>query len=784
MSKTKVLLFIGLLLLYLPQVAQNLPEEVRITPDGRMIITGDTRPQGFYDDTIIRRIDLVFSQANYWQLLTQNYATRTNIMAKMLVDSVEYDSVGVHFKGNTSYNMAQGQKKSFGIDIDFYRPWQEVMGYETLNLNNAFEDASFLREFLYSHLIRKHTTGLRSSFARLYLNGQDWGLYPNIQQLNQDYLKEWFVTNNGTLWRADKPAGTGGGGPGPGGGWGDGTAAFNNLGTDTTTYKQYYTLKKAHKAYPWDDLVLDCRALNTIPATNMGDSIQHYFDLDRTLWFLACEILFTDDDSYVYKGKMDYYHYWEPETGRMIPLEFDGNSAISLQAATQWSPFYNVSKVNYPLLNKLLNVPEIRQRYLAHVRTIAKTSLDPNIVNPQIDMWKGFIDAQVQSDPKKLYSYSAFGTEVTELKNFFTTRYNYIMGNTEVAEIAPIITNPEYAVNGQAWTYPATNEPVNVTCEVSSSNGILSTDLYYSTDFTGSFEKIQMFDDGTHNDGAAGDGVFGATIPGMPSATNVRFYIAATANNTAKSVSYMPEGAEHDVYFYHVNPALSPNQSVAINEIMASNSSSVQDNMGEYDDWIELYNKSGVSIDLTGYTLSDNNYNITKWELPVGTILPPNDYLIIWADEDSSQGVFHANFKLSAGEGEYLLLLDPSGLIVDSMSFGAIPSDMGYARVPNGIGSFVIQQHTFDANNQATDIDLAMNPVSLKFYPNPARNQVTIAQDKAWEGAIDIQVFNTLGQPVISMTLQENQTIDLTNWSAGVYYFRYGNKSEKLIVVK
>ena len=64
---------------------------------------------------------------------------------------------------------------------------------------------------------------------------------------------------------------------------------------------------------------------------------------------------------------MDYYLYWEVETGRMVPLEFDGNSVMD-QAKVTWTPFHNETNANYPLLNRLLAVPSIRQRYLAHYR--------------------------------------------------------------------------------------------------------------------------------------------------------------------------------------------------------------------------------------------------------------------------------------------------------------------------------------------------------------------------------------------------------------------------------
>ena len=86
------------------------------------------------------------------------------------------------------------------------------------------------------------------------------------------------------------------------------------------------------------------------------------------------------------------------------------------------------------------------------------------------------------------------------------------------------------------------------------------------------------------------------------------------------------------------------------------------DEVGEKEDWIELYNKSASTVNLSGYYITDNVSNIKKWQLPEGTLLPANKYLILWCDEDQEQGSFHTNFKLSAS-GETILLSDAAGAL-------------------------------------------------------------------------------------------------------------------------
>ena len=566
--------------------------------------------------------------------------------------------------------------------------------------------------------------------------------------------------------------------PGGGGGWGDGTTALNYLGADTALYQPYYTLKSTEKANPWDDLVTVCNLLNNTSTANLPSVLPAYLDIDRTLWFLASEVAFSDDDGYIYKGKMDYYVYYEPETGRMVPQEYDGNSVMD-PAHVSWSAFYNETKVNYPLMNKLLAVPAWRQRYLAHLRTIIAEELDPTETSAVLDHYKAQIDALVQSDPKKIYTYSQFTSEMTILKNFITNRRTNLLANTEVAQVAPVISSVIFQnPAGNAWEAPEAGEAEDVIAQVTSSSGIDHVTLYYATGLVGNFTAISMLDDGLHNDLSAGDGIYGAALPAQAAGNWVRFYVEAAAGNSAKSVSYAPVGAEHDVYVYLVKP-VTTESGVVINEIMASNTTTVADDAGEFNDWVELYNKSSQAVDLSGYFVTDNPANLDKWEIPQGTILQPDSYLVLWADEDSSQGTYHMNFKLSAS-GEQVWLLTPAGYVADSLSFDAQTTDMGYARVPNGTGSFAIQAPTFAANNGTNGVE-GETTARFSLYPNPAREQVQVMIPAGY-GATTLEVVNVAGQTVWqqNVTIGEN-TLDLSLWSTGVYFVRCGNQVSKLV---
>jgi len=524
----------------------DLPSRIAYSADGRRLVAGAGARSAFYDIYAIRRIDLTFSQSIWWSQMTANYSSETEISAALSYNGVALAAnVGVRFKGDTSYNQNRTEKKSFNISIDYENADQSLEGYKNLNLNCAYADDAFLREIVYEAVNQSYIPALANSYVDLYINGVYWGVYINSQQEDDAFIKEWFLTNNGTRWRAKSESSGNGGG-----GFGSGKSGLNDLGTSSSSYEPYYTLKDANKDDPWSDLVTVCTTLGAT-STSANTAIEKVLDVDRALWFLACENVFDDEDSYIYKGGVDYYIYWDVETGRITPLEYDGNETMRANY-TAWSPYYNAPNATYPLLAKLLAVPRFRQRYLAHMRTILAERFNPTFMNALIDEYAGMIDSYIQADPKKMMTYSAWQTAVTAMKAAVKSRHAYLSSSSEVAVTGLTITDARWSTAGTDWAVPSSAQEVIVTVKVAGDLGVGAVYLHGSTGVVGSFSALQMCDDGAHGDGASGDGVYGAAIPAQSSGTRVRFYIEAVAANSAATRTYEPAGAEHDVYVYTV----------------------------------------------------------------------------------------------------------------------------------------------------------------------------------------------------------------------------------------
>jgi len=130
-------------------------------------------------------------------------------------------------------------------------------------------------------------------------------------------------------------------------------------------------------------------------------------------------------------------------------------------------------------------------------------------------------------------------------------------------------------------------------------------------------------------------------------------------------------------------PSHSEAQSVIINEVMASNSFTLADEDGDYEDWIELHNIGTETVYLQGWFISDDYENPTRWVFPDVSIAP-GEFLLIWASNKNRadpSGELHTNFAISS-DGEEILLSNPEEEQVDHLPPTSIPTDVSIGRIP------------------------------------------------------------------------------------------------------
>lgn len=647
------------------------------------------RTTGLFDPAVLRTIHLTFASASWQTQLASGRTAGTNVPGLLVMDNgVTVTNVGARYKGNTSYTMA-GAKKSVNLDINDAEPDARVMGYRAINLNNAFGDETIMREPVYFNVMGQYAPSPHGTLAKLYINGAYWGVYSMVDQLNNDLLDEWFPGHEGDRWRAPNiGGGTGGGGPGgPGGGGGfaSGASAFSWLGATVSSYTSNYELKSDNSTNAWERLVHAIDVLNNTPAAGLRDAVEDVFAVDRWLWFLAVENIFADDDSYWNKGA-DYAFYYEPESGRIHPVEHDGNEAFTA-GDVSLSPVTGATGTNRPLLYRLLPIQELRQRYLAHMRTVLAESFHPAVLTPVINHFHQLSVADIITDTKKGYTMASYTNDLNSLRAWVTNRYKFLTNHAELRPMAPTI------VEVSQPAAPSAGAPANITARVEpfAAEGVDSVWLWFRVGAAGKFTRAEMLDDGAHGDGDAGDGIYGADTAGFLAGKKVRYYVEARSGNATKTARFAPARAEQEPYTYRVTTSAGTASPVVINEFMADNDATLADPQGDFDDWIELHNLTDEPVDLTGHFLSDNPDSPRKWPFPEGTVVPGGGYLLIWADENGSDTPgLHASFKLSAS-GEQILLVGPDAdlnPLLDSVTFGTQSTDQATGRPVANPSSF------------------------------------------------------------------------------------------------
>lgn len=180
--------------------------------------------------------------------------------------------------------------------------------------------------------------------------------------------------------------------------------------------------------------------------------------------------------------------------------------------------------------------------------------------------------------------------------------------------------------------------------------------------------------------------------------------------------------------------------SVSFNELMVNNWSTLADEAGEYDPWMELYNFGCHTINLENLYLSDTASTSTRWKFP-SVDVPPGGFVIVWADGEERQGELHTNFKLSPNGGS-ILLFDRhanSNIPLDALRFGKQTEDIALARHPNGSGPW-------DTARTPTPGEINIRP---QLYINEimTRNRGTIPDES---GQYDdwIELYNATDKPI------------------------------------
>lgn len=374
-----------------------------------------------FNSSQIHTVKFYFKQAKWYDSLIYYKPLDIKMLGDVEINGVYVDSIGVQFKGNSSFN-APGTKKPWKIDFNEFVSGQKFDGLKTLNLNNAMKDPSFMREKLFDDFCR--TAGIygpRATYANVFVNDTLWGFYTLVEQVDKVHLTTQIGNDGGNLFKGDP----------------NGTLQTCNNPPPPSCYYGRYELKTNKTANDWSDLVRLIDEINYTPSANFYDSVEAVLNSSSWIKGWAANNIFVNLDSYTGSGH-NYYLYHNTVTNKFDFIIWDCNEAfgnfnmgMSIPQLENLSLSYIPSPANSrPLTDKMLQNSIYNNVYINTVCNFVANYFSNSYFDPKIDSLYNVIKPYVYADTNKPYTNQNFEDNINQtvmgnipgLKSFISNR--------------------------------------------------------------------------------------------------------------------------------------------------------------------------------------------------------------------------------------------------------------------------------------------------------------------------------------------------------------------------
>ncbi|HTM46990.1 MAG TPA: CotH kinase family protein [Polyangiaceae bacterium] len=378
-----------------------------------------------YDPAVVLDVDISLAPAD-WDVLRTQTRTVTDILSNCaqgpFPDPFTYFSATVTVAGQTLTQVGVRKKGFLGsldelkpslkIKFNEYIPGQKILSLDGLTLNNSKQDPSYVRQcFVYERFRAAGMVAPRCNFAHVHVNGNDMGIYVNVEAIDGDMMDRNYSDGSGNLY--------------------EGT--LSDFRADwTATFE-----KKTNKVSPdHSDIDLLTSALTADDAHLVGALTPH-LNLDQFYSFWAMEVLVTHWDGYA-NNTNNFYIYHDPTSDKFEFIPW-GADATLLNGPRPFNPdnltLPTSVAANGLLAHRLYLLPQTRDLYLARLRSLLAASWNETQLIQEIDRMATLVLPIADPDGQKNVA-----AAIESDRAFVRTRKNAILAELDAS--APVWPAP------------------------------------------------------------------------------------------------------------------------------------------------------------------------------------------------------------------------------------------------------------------------------------------------------------------------------------------------------
>lgn len=405
----------------------------------------------FYAADSVQEVHLTIAE-NDLRRMHEALPERISVPAVFRWRDQVFPDVAVRFKGNSSSSPQQQHKRSFLVRFDEYSEDTRFLGMRRVSFDNGVQFGSLFSEPIITEIMRDLEIPVhRCNYAKLYINQRYYGVYGNVERIDDTFLQRQFGNANGLLFKVDE------GGPG-----GD----LRLFSREPDAYGRAFELKHGDRSQAYEQLLSFVQLVNAPAPAQEALAIQSEFHMQPFLRVTAVLLFAGAFDQLTGWNPHNYYLYRDPDDERWhyLPWDLDvGFCEVAfgrIQVLRDWHAAWPApGGTPSPLLEQLLASPQLRGEYRRVAAEILERFFQPESMCARIDQKYELIREALHSDPFPHARVtnpadSGYDSIVQSMKEFVVRRYA-----TARQQLASPGQRPQFAQPREAQPQPGPSSP-------------------------------------------------------------------------------------------------------------------------------------------------------------------------------------------------------------------------------------------------------------------------------------------------------------------------------------